>query len=789
MIRLNFLTAWRNIRRNSFYSILNITGLAIGLAVSILILLWVRDELSFDGFHKHSGFIYRIDSHLGTGPSAEVWDGAPPAVATYCRQSVPEVARAVRIQPIGESRLIRSGSSTFIETSSAYVDPDFFTMFDFPLAEGDRNHPFGDDHSLVITRSTAKKYFNDSDPMGRTLVVDGSSQFTVTGVLDDFPDNTSIHYDMLYPMSLLAHSYGSNGVAKTLDDDPNYTFTIYLQLEPNALPVTVAKKVTNIYQQRSGDHSTSNFFALHPLRDIHLVSTAGDRSALSIVRIFAAVGILILLIAGINYVNLSTARSILRSKEVSIRKIIGARRRQLFFQFVTESCMLFVMASILALIMISLLLPTYNNLTGKHLVFSLADPGIWLTVASTTLGALIAASIYPALLLSAFRPIEAIRGKSVVAGVSNASFRKILVVMQFTFSVGLILSTLVIRDQLKYIREKNLGFDQSEVFTIKMHEGMRGHYTAIVDQLTRFSSVENAAISNNSIAGHFNTAGNTWWEGKDPSSTFLINFGFINERFLPTLKLQLAAGKNFTGTPADSGHYIMNETAIRAMGMKDPIGKAFSLDNVKGTIIGVVQDFHFKSLKERVSPLVFSSDSAEWSTIYVRTRPGQAADAIAKTRQLWHEYDAAYPFSYSFLSDDFDRMYRADQRIGFLFNVFAIIAIVISCLGLFGLATYSAQIRTREIGIRRVLGATAAQMTVLLAKNFIGLISISFLIAAPVAGWLMNGWLHNYAYRTSLSVLIFAWTFGLILLVALLTIGVQTVRAALTDPAKSLRTE
>lgn len=788
MIRLNLLTAWRNIRRNGFYSLLNITGLAIGLSAGILILLWVRDELSFDGFHKNTASIYKLDSHIGSGASAQVWDGAPAPIAVFSRQSIPEVAQAIRILPRWEKLLTTSGSATFVETASVFVEPGFFTLFDFPLLEGDRNQPFRDDHSIVITRSMAKKYFDNTDPLGKTLVIDQKYVFTVTGVLADFPDNSSFHYDMLFPMDFFAHHLPDTSWKAIDEDFGNYTYTIFVRLQPAASPTTVQQKISAIYRQKQGADSKSNFFTLRPLKDIHLISKDGDRNALSIVRIFAAVALLILVIAGINYVNLSTARSMLRSKEVSVRKIVGAGRPQLFLQFITESAMLFGMASVLAFGLISLLLPLYNDLAAKQLVFRFSDPGVWLVVGCTITCTLAAASIYPALLLSAFRPVEALRGKIGVGGVSNASFRKILVVAQFTFSVGLILSTVVIRDQLRYIRQKNLGFDQSQVFAVRMREGMHGHYKTIVNDLKHLPSVESVAASNNTIAGGFNATGATWWEGKDPSSTFLAGFGFINERFIPTLKMQLVAGRNFAGSPADSGHYILNETAIREIGMKDPVGKVFSLHGIKGTIVGVVRDFNFRSLKENIAPFIFSYDSAAW-TLYVRTRPHQAADAIAAVQQLWQQYDGAYPFAYSFLSDDFDRMYRSDQRIGTLFNVFAIVALIISCLGLFGLAAYSAQIRTKEIGIRRVLGATVIQVTSLLARDFVALIALSFLIAAPVAGWLMSGWLHNYAYRTSLSVWVFAGAAGFILLLALLTICTQAVRAALTDPVKSLRSE
>jgi putative ABC transport system permease protein len=789
MIRNYLLTAWRNIRRNSLYSLLNITGLAIGLAVGVIILLWVKDELTFDSFHKEANQIYKINSHLGTGANAEVWPGAPGPLTRFARNSIPEVAKAARVRKRWSQFLTSYGNSTFLEGSTAYVDPDFFTIFDFPLLKGNRIHPFTDDHSIVITESMAKKYFGGADPMGKILVLDKKDNFNVTGVLADFPANSSLNYDIIFPMDLYAHNFDGNSEGKTIDEDfGNFVFTIYLQLKPTASPAAVEQKLTAIYRNNVDGESKSDFFTLQPLRSLHLIATDGNTSALSIVRIFSAVAVLILVIAGINYVNLSTARSMLRSKEVSVRKIIGAGRSQLFFQFVTESAMLFLFASILAFGLIMLLLPLYNNLAAKQLVFSLKDPGVWLVIGCTIAGTLAAASIYPALLLSAFRPIDALRGKIASLGVSNTSFRKILVVIQFVCSVGLIISTVVIRDQLRYIREKSLGFDKSQVFSVNMREGMHNHSKAIIDELRRIPAVLNVAAADARMPGMGNETGDTWWEGKDPSKTFLITFTDVNEDFLPTLKMQLAAGSNFTGSPADSTHYILNETAVKAIGMKDPIGKAFSLHDIRGTIIGVVKDFNFASLKDPVQPLILSYDSAA-SGLYIRTHPGQATDAIAAVRHFWQQYDGAYPFSYSFLDDDIDNLYRADQRVGTLFNVFALVAIIISCLGLFGLATYSAQIRTKEIGIRRVLGASVAQVTGLLAKDFIALIALAFLIAAPIAGYLMSSWLHNYAYRTQLTVGIFAGTAVIILALAILTVCTQAIRAALANPVKSLRTE
>jgi putative ABC transport system permease protein len=789
MLKNYLLTAWRNIRRNSFYSLLNIAGLAIGLTVGILILLWVKDELSFDSFHRQADHIYRINSHLGTGADAQVWTEAPGPVAVFARNSIPEVAKAVRVINRGNKYLITCGAKTFLESNTVFADPDFFTVFDFPLLKGNRVHPFTDDHSIVITQSMARKYFGDTDPMGKVLVFDKKDNFTVTGVLADFSAGSSINYDIIFPMDRLTHIFSVNGEMKPADEDLyNFLYSTYLQLKPAASPAAVQQKLTTIYREKAGADSKTDFFTLQPLRSLHLITGDGNTSALSIVRIFTVVAVLILVIAGINYVNLSTARSMLRSREVSVRKIMGAGRPQLFFQFVTESALLFLFASLLAFGLILLLLPLYNNIAGKQLVFSLRDPSVWFIIGSTIAGTLAAASIYPALLLSAFRPIDALRGKIASLGVSNASFRKVLVVTQFACSVGLILSTVVIRDQLRYIRDKNLGFDQSQVFSINMREGMQNHYKAITEELRRLPAIQNVAAASGGLPKMGNGTGDTWWEGKDESKTILFTFAHINENFIPTLKMRLAAGSNFTGSPADSTHYILNEAAVKAIGMKDPVGKIFALHNIRGTIVGVVKDFNYASLKEDVHPLILAYDSAA-SVLYVRTRPGQATETVAAVRHFWQQYDGSYPFSYSFLDDDFDKIYRSDQRVGMLFNVFAVVAIAISCLGLFGLATYSAQMRIKEIGIRRVLGASISQVTGLLVKDFVVLIALAFVIAAPVAGYLMSGWLHNYAYRTPITAGIFAGTALIILALALMTVCTQAIRAACANPVKSLRTE
>jgi putative ABC transport system permease protein len=787
MLKNYLLTAWRNLRRNPFYSVINIGGLAIGLAVGMLILLWVQDESSYDNFHQHAANIYKINSHLGTGPGAQVWGGAPGPLYHFSRESVPGVANAVRVMQRDNRFIVAYKDKKFLEKNSAFVDSTFFNVFSFKLLEGRRDKPFKDNNSIILTETMAKKYFADKEPLGQTLAFDSTVNFTVTGVIADFPANSSIQYDILFPLSLYARDFRGNLNWKTIDADlGNFAFDTYLQLNPTANPTKIASEVTRIYREQKNEPKGPSF-TLQPLTALHLVTATGDTGALKTVHIFLVIAILILFIAGINYVNLSTARSMIRSKEVGIRKIVGAGRSQLFIQFILESALIFGIAAFLAFALIYALLPLYNTLAGKHLVLDLRNGQVWLLIACTIIGTLAAASIYPALLLSAFRPMQVLKGKFSF-GVSNSAFRKILVITQFTCSVGLIAATLVISKQLKFIREMDLGFNKEEVFTFAMRDDMHSHFEAIRNELLQEPGVFGIATAWGGLAGSNGSTGDTWWEGKDDSKTFLINATGIDEQFIPLLKMKLVAGANFTGSKADSAHYILNETAIRQAGIKDPIGKQFKLWQTTGTIIGVVKDFNYESLRQAVQPAIFKYDKPSW-VVYLKTSATQAPHAIAAAEKQWKRYNPDYPFEYSFLDQDFAQMYVADQRTGILFQVFAIVAIIISCLGLFGLSTYTAQIKTKEIGIRRVLGATVTQVTSLLAREFILLVGISLLIATPLAWWSMTQWLQNYTYRTDLNAWIFLATGATVLFLALLTVCIQAVRAALANPVKSLRPE
>ncbi|MEJ7684821.1 MAG: FtsX-like permease family protein [Segetibacter sp.] len=628
----------------------------------------------------------------------------------------------------------------------------------------------------------------------KPLVTDQGS-FTVSGMMEDFPENSSIKYDMLLPMSLYAELFkkgggnGSNAAWNTIDTDlGDFYFKTYIQLQKDASLEKVVQKLSRIYLTKKGEDAQGNAFSLQPLKTLHLTAADGSNSALQTVEIFLVVAVLILLIACINYVNLSTARSMLRSKEVSVRKIIGAARSHLFVQFIIESALLFLFASGLAFFIIYLLLPLYNNISGKNLVFSLGNSNVWIVISIAIISTLLLASIYPALLLSSFKPIQALKGK-LSLGIGAASFRKTLVVSQFVFSVGLIIATIVISRQLRYIREKDLGFNKEYVFSFGLKKEWYGHMDAARNELLKQPGVLDVAFSDNNIAGVNGTTGDTYWEGKAEKRAFLINPINIDEHFIPLLKMQLVEGHNFTGSKADSAYVILNETAIKETGIKDPVGKSFTLWQTKGTIIGVVKDFNYASLKQKVEPAIFYYRPSRNSRMYIKTTGEDASQAIAAARNVWKEYNPDFPFDYSFLDEDFGKMYQSEQRIASLFNVFAVIAITISCLGLFGLATYTAQVKTKEIGIRKVLGASVLNITNLLAREFIVLVAIAFIIATPIAWWMMHQWLQDFNYRINISWWIFALTGVAALGIALVTVSFQAIKAAIANPVKSLRTE
>jgi putative ABC transport system permease protein len=786
MLRNYIKTAWRNLLKNKFYSVINIAGLTASLAIGILILLWVQDELSFDAFHKNTPDIYRVELFGGTGASRQIWQSIVAPMGVLAKQQLPEVKEEVRITNNGFYSLYKYQNKVFGDEHVAFADPSIFSVFDFPLVHGNAAKPFTDDNSVVITKKTAKKYFGDEDPIGKVISADDKVNFTISGVIDDFPKNSSIDYDMIMPLKFHIKKMLTDNKIDLNNDFNFYSYQTYLLLKPGTSLKSLPARLTKIHVGKNPVDTDAEYL-LEPLAKLHLYNADGTNKGIETVRIFIIVALLILVIACINYVNLSTARSMLRSKEISMRKIVGAAKAHLFLQFIIETTLLFLIATILAFGLIVILMPVFNQISGKQLVFNLGDYHIWTVILFTIAGTLAASSVYPAMLLSSFEPLKALKGK-ISAGIGDIVFRKILVVTQFVFSIILIVGTIVITGQLNYIRSKQLGYDKSHTFAFWMRD-MGKHYDAVKAELLKNPSVMAVTRSNSNIVRIGGISGDNDWEGKAANQTFIVHPMAIDKDFISFFKMKMVLGKSFTGAVADTTHLILNEAAIKEIGMKNPIGKRFREWKINGTIIGVVKDFHFASMKEQIAPAVFYYHPNDFGSIYIKTTGRDAPKAIAAAQTQFKQYNGQYPFNYTFLDDIFDSLYRGEQREGTLFNYFAGIAILISCLGLLGLAAYTAQVRTREIGVRKVLGATVSNIVGLLAHDFIKLVFIAIIIATPIAWYAMNKWLEDFAYRISINWWVFLLAGCLAVVVAFITISFQSIKAALTNPVKSLRSE
>ncbi|WP_413670328.1 ABC transporter permease [Mucilaginibacter sp. Mucisp86] len=782
MLKNYIKTAWRNLIRNKFYSVINIAGLTVGLAIGILILLWVQDEFSFDSFHKNASNIYRVELFGGTGASKQIWQVTVAPMGPLAKQELPAVQNQVRLTDNWLFSLYKYQDKVFSEQAVGFADPSLFTVFDFPLIEGNKAKPFVSDNSVVITKSTAKKYFGSADAIGKVIVADNKENFTVSGVINDFPLNSSIHYDMIMPMSYHVKVFKVD----VNHDFSNYAYETYLQLRPGTSLKQLSADLNSIHLKRKPEDTDADYLVL-PISKMHLYNADGTDRGISTVRIFIIIALVILVIACINYVNLSTARAMLRAKEISMRKIIGAAKTQLFMQFVIETALLFMLSSVLAVLVIYNVMPVFNTIAGKQLVFNLSDFHIWLVIAGTITATLLLSSIYPALLLSSFEPLKALKGK-ISNGIGDVLFRKILVVVQFTFSVVLIVSTLVITRQLKYIQSKNLGYDKSRVFGVWLRDASR-HYDAVKTELLKEPGIEAVTHATSSIISSGMISGDNSWDGKAPGQTFILHPMGIDKDFIRFFKLKMQQGGSFTGAVADSTHFILNEAAVKEIGMKNPIGKHFRFQKTNGTIIGVIKDFHFASLREKIAPAIFFYRPAVYQTMYIKTSTNNAAAAIAAVGSQFKQYNGEFPFSYNFLDEEFNNLYQGEQREGTLFNYFAGIAIFISCLGLLGLAAFTAQVRTREIGVRKVLGATVGSVVTLLAKDFIKLVLIAIVVAFPIAWLAMSHWLDAFAYRVGISWTTFLLSAVIAILIAFITISFQSIKAALANPVDSLRRE
>ncbi|MFT3933975.1 MAG: ABC transporter permease [Chitinophagaceae bacterium] len=785
MFKNYWKTAWRNLAKNKFYSAINIAGLALGLTVGILVLLWVQDELGYDGYYKKAKDIYRVELWGGTGNNRQIFTIGVAPIGPFAKQQLPAVQDYARLTGNNDYSLYKYKDKVFGDERAIYADPSLFALFDIPLLKGNSARPFTTDNSVVMTETLATKFFGNEDPIGKIILGDNKSPLVVSGVMAEMPKNSSLQYDMIMPIS--NHFKEMRAQGSDMSNNFGYlNYITYLRLKPGSDLRKLEKQITTVHLAHSPDDTDADYLLL-PISKMHLYNADGSDKGIGTVRIFIAIALLILVIACINYTNLSTARSMLRAKEISMRKIIGAGKTQLFGQFIMETALLFLIAALLAIGGIFLLMPVFNTISGKEMRFDLTDYHVWALLLTSITGTLAASSIYPALLLSSFEPLKALKGK-ITARVGDVLFRKILVVTQFAFSIILMVGTIIITRQLNFIRAKGVGYDKTHVLTFWMRD-MNKHYDAVKAELLKQPGITAVTRSNQNIVHFQGFVGNVDWDGKDPKQNIIMHPIVVDRDLLSFFNMQLVAGTSFTGGQIDTAHYILNEAAIKEMGIKEPIGKRFRMQGTTGTIIGVVKDFHYSSMKEKIAPSIFWFAPQYLSTIYIKTTATGAQTAIAAASKQFKQYNAEYPFGYAFLDDIFDNLYKSEQREGTLFTWFAAIAIFISCLGLLGLTAYTAQVRTREIGVRKVLGASVGSIIRLLAKDFIQLVCIAMLMAAPVAWYAMHRWLSDFAYRIAIGWQVFAIAGTMALLIAFITISLQAVKAAVANPVKTLRSE
>lgn len=792
MLKNYFKIALRNLRKSRMYSLINIIGLSTGLGICILLLLWVKDELSYDRFNVHAANLYRLAPTFDNEGQVNVWDVTSAPIAIFARKELPEVENACRLADNWAVTYFVYKGKKIEEWHNKHVDPSFFRMFTFPLVEGNPEHPFEDAHSIVLSESTAKRIFGDEYPIGQVLAGDDKKLYHVTGVMKDIPGNSSIQFKVAFNFEQLEQEYDSTGrYWKTLNSSwGQYDYDTYVQLKPGANPTAVGEQLGQIHRRNEQDNFTKHLsYRLNPLTRIHLYASDGKEQGMAVVRVFFIVAVIVLAIACINYVNLITARAIKRSKEISLRKIIGADKRSLFLQFLSESLALFLISLVLATGLIYLVMPLYNNIADKALVFKPWEPDVLAVYGLTLLATLLLAGIYPAITLSSFKPLEAMRGKLSGIG-SKGNFRKVLVVVQFSFSITLIVSTIIIGEQLKYIRARNLGYDKENVFSFWMRN-IDKHYDAAKAELLKQPGILGVTESGVDIINTHSGTSDVSWDGKRADQqTFTIAQMPVEHNFPEVMGIQLLEGNGFTGTPADSMHFILNETAIKEAGIAEPaVGKRFTMHGVNGVISGVAKDFHFQSMRTRIRPLVMHYSTNWRGKMYIRTTGKDVSKALAAVESVWKAYNPDYDFEYTFLDSEFNDLYKTDLRVGQLFNAFAALAIFISCLGLFGLVTFTAESKVREIGVRKVLGAGLPHIVTLLSKDFVVLVAIAAAIAFPVAWYGLTGFLQGYAYRTELHWWVFAAAAAMTLIIALLTVGFKCIQAAIANPVESLRTE
>lgn len=789
MLKTYFKLAYRNIIKDKAYAMINISGLAIGLASTILILLWVQNELSYDKFHKNAVQIYRITCDFGDSKSAANSAGMPAGL----KAEMPVVKNTVRLYPGFPSTLFETGNKKFEEKRVFYADPSFMDVFSFPLVKGNRATALKQVDGVLITQEMATKYFGNADPIGKIIRKDNKENVVVTGVLANIPANSDLQFDFVLPMASLARTH--DDLKNNIWD--NFNFYDYVQLDKGFDPsaanlLGLEKQIDQIFQQHSP--GTKALFQLQPLTKIHLApERLGDlpgHGNAQYVNVFFIIAILILVVACINFMNLATARSARRAKEIGLRKVAGAVRGQLILQFLSESVFISFLSLLLALGIVCLFLPVFNELANRKLTIEASDAKLWLSLFGIALLTGLISGSYPALFLSGFNPVKVLKGNVKSMG-GNLLFRNALVVIQFMVSIVLLVGTVVIYNQLKFIRERNPGFEKANLLYIPMTGDIWNKQQVLKDELKQNPFTSDFTLITDLPTNLGGWTLNIKWDGKDPRSQISIPVMAVDEEFAHTFRMKLAAGRSFsTVFKTDSNNYMVNEKMLQVMGLNPStaVGKTLTVWGNRGTIIGVVKDFNFKPVQQAVEPLVMPFNKIG-GYVVVRTLPGKTSATIQALSKISQQLNPSYPFKFDFLDQDLSNLYKGEKQMGNIFNLFAVLGIFISCLGLYGLSAFMAEQRTKEIGVRKVLGASVFNLVYLLSSGITRLILIAIVVAIPLSWYAVNSWLAGFAYHINVSWLVFFMASLAALTIAWLTVSYESIKAAIVNPIKSLRTE
>lgn len=809
MIKNYFKTALRNLIRHKGYSFINLTGLAIGMSCCLLILMFVNDELSYDNFNEKADRIFRVALKIKYGGRAFRTATVGPPVGKALKADFPEVEEVVRFGRPGNF-IVSHGENSFKENRVIYCDPTLFKVFTLPLVQGDPATALKEPNTLVLTRRTAEKYFGRENPLGKTLKLDNERDFKVTGVLEKIPRNCHFNFDIFLSMDSLKESREPHWLMTS--------FNTYLLLREHVSPEAMERKFPEVVKkymapmvEKFSDQSFESLvasgninleFYLQPLRRIHLFSDLrselGANSDIAYVYIFSAIAFFILVIAAINFMNLSTARSANRAREVGIRKVLGSMRSQLIRKFLTESIIISIIAVLIALLVVNLVLPLFNSLSLKELAFAdFFDVRMVAVAIMITLITGLLAGLYPAFFISAFRPISVLKGQLKV-GTKSGWLRSTLVVFQFTASIILIIGTLVVMNQLDYIRNRKLGFNKEHLLILRNANLLNHLAETFKKELLAYPQIKNATMSSFLPGPSSRDSAAVFPEGQvsNKKSTALQNW-WVDYDYIDTLGMTIFKGRNFSREfSTDDEAVIINQQTAYQFGWENPLGKRLgryikSKDEITNfTVIGVVEDFHFDSLRDHIGPLVMFLGQEQGSDLITFRIDGHDIPAtIDLIRQKWQAFLPGESFENSFLDEAFDNQYRNEQRLGQIFGVFAALAVFVGCLGLFGLAAFISQQRTKEIGIRKTLGASVSSIIRLLSKEFVILVAIANAITWPIAYLVMNRWLQDFAYRTSIKLTTFVIAGVGTIIIALLTTGYQAVKAAVSDPVKAIKYE